>query len=516
MTPSRCRFPSSSRKPRGSVKGNSVCTGYFLLTKPSWAISSVSIATSLPVELKLGPVHLVGQASRKFHRAFSFLPSSSSSTIDPFLRWMFPVLACLYQFHRSWSSDIPRFRLMLEYLLSPGSLRAVGPSVPSRYSIGSWEASSPEHSRKPARVMPSISTLKLKERKGSLRFPVAMFESPWSIDLSLSRSGQADAAGAVDDADDDEFVGHRRFQTDHGDDLARLPHRGRVGRAVALDEKGFRCGPALESAGPEQPFEVGGELTGDAVPQPRAVRLERGARQVRLDPASRGQEQPPDVDVGPGGRAREGARSPDPDAAAGEGTQGVDPFRVEPGLVSAGEVHRKVDDALQDFVGGRLVHAARLIATRHHSRDVAAGRNKLRRAGRPQPGMVESSVLAGAARVEPLALGEDLAQSGFRRGVEQRETIPLRVAMVENRGLHPQSLINALRRRVEVRRTDQIEALLRRERREPGVQSRLGIRVERGCERHHQAFGAAVQEEAFYRRREKAPGRRRTEEVGES
>src|SRR6185436_16945108 len=71
------------------------------------------------------------------------------------------------------------FRVMLEYLLSPGSLRAVNPSVPSRYSIGSWLASRPEHSRNPPRSMPSISNLKLNERNGSLRSPVAMFGSPY-------------------------------------------------------------------------------------------------------------------------------------------------------------------------------------------------------------------------------------------------------------------------------------------------------------------------------------------------
>jgi hypothetical protein len=42
---------------------------------PSCAISSVSIATSFLVALKVGPVHFVGQPSAKFHQAFS-LPVS--------------------------------------------------------------------------------------------------------------------------------------------------------------------------------------------------------------------------------------------------------------------------------------------------------------------------------------------------------------------------------------------------------------------------------------------------------
>jgi hypothetical protein len=38
---------------------------------PSWTISSSSIATSLPVALKVGPGHFVGQPSRKFQGSFS-------------------------------------------------------------------------------------------------------------------------------------------------------------------------------------------------------------------------------------------------------------------------------------------------------------------------------------------------------------------------------------------------------------------------------------------------------------
>ena len=45
---------------------------------------------------------------------------------------------------QSASSVMPHFSEMLEYLFSPGSLRAVSLSLPSRYSIGSWAESRPE------------------------------------------------------------------------------------------------------------------------------------------------------------------------------------------------------------------------------------------------------------------------------------------------------------------------------------------------------------------------------------
>src|SRR5687767_10022576 len=91
---------------------------------PSWAISSVSIATSFPVALKLGPVHFVGQASRKFQRSFSS-PASFIRTIEPFLRSTLPSIHFFRQSQSDASSVVPHFRTMLEYLLSPGSFRTV-------------------------------------------------------------------------------------------------------------------------------------------------------------------------------------------------------------------------------------------------------------------------------------------------------------------------------------------------------------------------------------------------------
>src|SRR5919109_3174332 len=73
---------------------------------PSWAISNVSMATSLPVALKLGPVHFVGQASRKFQRVFSS-PASSIRMTEPFLRSTLPSIHFLRHSQREASSVVP-------------------------------------------------------------------------------------------------------------------------------------------------------------------------------------------------------------------------------------------------------------------------------------------------------------------------------------------------------------------------------------------------------------------------
>ena len=82
------------------------------------------MATSLVFALKLGPVHLLGHPSTKFHRTFSS-PVSLHSTIEPFLRSTVPSALFFRQANSSASSVTPRLRVMFEYLLSPGSLRAV-------------------------------------------------------------------------------------------------------------------------------------------------------------------------------------------------------------------------------------------------------------------------------------------------------------------------------------------------------------------------------------------------------
>src|SRR5262249_39611888 len=67
------------------------------LASPSCTISRFSIATSLAVALKLGPVHFVAHPFTKFQRTFSS-PASSMRTIEPFLRSVLPSMTVFRHF----------------------------------------------------------------------------------------------------------------------------------------------------------------------------------------------------------------------------------------------------------------------------------------------------------------------------------------------------------------------------------------------------------------------------------
>src|SRR5690348_15999318 len=155
----------------------------------------VCTATALLVALKSGPSHLHSQPSVKFHRIFSVLPSVSISMIEPFLRWIFPLVMSVYQTNSSRDSISPQFSVMFVNFVWPGSLRAVNrTSLPSRYSVGSTLAPNPLHSENPAWRIPSISTTKLYARYGSVRGMSAT-----SLSLGHFRRARRDS-----DPDDDE------------------------------------------------------------------------------------------------------------------------------------------------------------------------------------------------------------------------------------------------------------------------------------------------------------------------
>ena len=69
-------------------------------SRPSWQISSVSIATSLFFALRVGPSHLHGQPAVNFHSR-AFLRDSSSSVIDPERRWVWPLMTFFRHSHSS-------------------------------------------------------------------------------------------------------------------------------------------------------------------------------------------------------------------------------------------------------------------------------------------------------------------------------------------------------------------------------------------------------------------------------
>src|SRR5690606_39192897 len=203
-------------------------------TRPSTASSSVSMATSLFLALKLGPSSLVGHPSRKVQRSASLRPSSSR-TIEPPRRSVAPSMTVLRHSHSELSCVQPRFNEMLVNFFRPGSLRTVMSSSPLRYSMTSVSVVSPLHSEKPATSIPSISSRKLKALYGSFRSPLpAMFHCSFRLGFR----------SLLAEAEDDEFSGFGGGHSDVADQAAIVDVVLRHGGAVALDEKGFFFGSA--------------------------------------------------------------------------------------------------------------------------------------------------------------------------------------------------------------------------------------------------------------------------------
>src|SRR4029079_7756003 len=93
-------------------------------------------------------------------------------------------------------------------------------------------------------------------------------------------------------------------------------------------------------------------------PQPLVVGLEHrplGAFHDRLGDVV---EEAPDVDVAPLRVARERARAPDADAAAGERADAVDADLVQAALLRLRDLEAQAVDAHDDLVRGRLVDPA--------------------------------------------------------------------------------------------------------------------------------------------------------------
>src|SRR5262249_50333362 len=151
---------------------------------PSWASSSVSIATASAVASKLGPVHLVGHAFLIVQLRW-LCRLLSISVMVRFCRVMVPLITSLRHFHRSSSLVMPRWSEMFENEVRPGSSRCErSASLPSRYLVEVVLESSPEHCLNPATVSPFQVTVKLKPLNGSFLKPVvsliAMSHAPFS------------------------------------------------------------------------------------------------------------------------------------------------------------------------------------------------------------------------------------------------------------------------------------------------------------------------------------------------
>ena len=138
------------------------------------------------------------------------------------------------------------------------------------------------------------------------------------------------------------------------------------------------CSGVAPNSAPLAPHagQEGADVAPDARPQVRVVRLEDHPLRAALDRLLDVVEQPPHVDVAPGGIAAQGARAPDADAAAGEGADAVDADRVELSCSPLVTGVAALERAAHDLVGGRLVHAALVVAAGVDAGHVAARRHR--------------------------------------------------------------------------------------------------------------------------------------------
>src|SRR3954468_8049164 len=138
----------------------------FWTSKPSWAISIDSIATSLPEALSCGPSTFTGKALWTFHTITGWC-SSLSRLITRSRRSTLLSLTVLSHLKKSLSLLItPRFMVTLLNLRRPGILiDEYSGNEPSRYSIAWFSWVRPETSENPTRVPPH-STVKWNTGSG--------------------------------------------------------------------------------------------------------------------------------------------------------------------------------------------------------------------------------------------------------------------------------------------------------------------------------------------------------------
>src|SRR5215469_13395257 len=118
-----------------------------------------------------------------------------------------------------------------------------------------------------------------------------------------------------------------------------------------------------------------------------------------MDPAHRGEENPPNVDVRPVVLSAQGASSPNPDSAAGKRANAIHTLGIEIVLVLTGQMVLKIQHTFEDFVGRRFVHPSGVICAGIHSRYVPTGRDQFRRPRigelpNLQPGVIDGAILS--------------------------------------------------------------------------------------------------------------------------
>src|SRR5205814_3501926 len=94
--------------------------------KPSWVMTTFSVATSLEPASKSAPVHFDGQPFSKFHRATSSI-LEFFATIEPCRRAasMSPSMTCLRHSYSALESSMRRSMVMSDHFIAPGTLRMI-------------------------------------------------------------------------------------------------------------------------------------------------------------------------------------------------------------------------------------------------------------------------------------------------------------------------------------------------------------------------------------------------------
>src|SRR5204863_5208622 len=242
------------------------------------------------------------------------------------------------------------------------------PSGPfSLSSVTSISEVSPLSSVNCAIIVPSTSIAKLRAANASL---LETFGTPVAIYPSLF--GERCAARELVDLEYDELGRLHRGDTNLDDELAGVDRLRRVVLTVALDIERFAWRRTEERAVAPDSNQEGADRALDPFPERHVVGLEDHPLGAQQDRSFDVVEQPANVDVPPGRIARQRASAPDPDAAAGEGTDHVDPLRVELVVLALGDLQLERDGAPHDLVGGRLVHAPGVVAAGPDAGHVAA------------------------------------------------------------------------------------------------------------------------------------------------
>src|SRR2546421_7543289 len=233
-------------------------------------------------------------------------------------------------------------------------------------SVTSISEVSPLSSVNCAIIVPSTSIAKLRAANASL---LETFGTPVAIYPSLF--GERCAARELGDLEYDELGRLHRGDTDLDDELAGVDRLRRVVLTVALDVERFAWRGTEQRAVAPDPNQEGADRALDPLPERHVVGLEDDPLGAQQDRPFDVVEEPPDIDISPGGVAGQRARAPDPDTATGEGTDHVDALRIEQVVLALGDLQLERNRAADHFIGGSPLHAPRVGAARPQARHVA-------------------------------------------------------------------------------------------------------------------------------------------------